>query len=587
MRPQQYIYYMTLMNAKTMLSIATMALFASCSQREPLAPSDVICIDQCGYMPRHPKMAFVQIPAQRFEVIDSRGHSVYRGQVSQPAYWPEAGDTVRTIDFGYVDAVGDYTIIVDDTIASYPVHINHNVYTDVAADALHAFYYNRCSVGISQQFGGKWARPAGHPDTLVMVHASAATRQRPEGTVISSPGGWYDAGDYNKYIVNSGISTYTMLLSSSILEHIQSRLHVAIPESGNSLSDILNETLVNLRWMLTMQDPNDGGVYHKLTTLAFENFAMPADCHNQRYVVAKGTAAALDFAATMAAASRIVRNADNSLSSLADSCRDAALRAYAWAEKNPNTIFRNPEGVVTGEYGDFYLRDEWFWASTEMWLMTDEKKYADNVYRFVVPPTIPSWGNVGALAYYSMATAKRQLGTIDWRKSVTGLADSIAAVEAQSPVALSMTNYDWGSNSTVANHGMLNIIAYKLTDNVKYFDSALNNMHYLLGRNALGRSFVTGHGVNPPMHIHHRISAADGIEDPVPGFLCGGPNLDVLTDCNSNVFRSQYPAKSYADASCSYSTNEIAINWNAPLVFLAWASRIKHFNNSQITSFLC
>lgn len=558
------------MDVKTLLYAASLALLASCSHREPIKPSEYICIDQCGYMPRHPKMAFVQIPARSFEVVDSRGNSVYRGEVGKPAYWPESGDTVRTIDFGYVDAVGDYTIIVDDTIASYPVHINHNVYSNVAQDALHAFYYNRCSIDIESKFGGIYARPAGHPDTCVMVHASAATRQRPEGTIISSPGGWYDAGDYNKYIVNSGISTYTMLLSTSILEHIQSRLHVSIPESGNSLSDILNETLVNVRWMLTMQDPNDGGVYHKLTTLAFENFAMPADCHNQRYVVAKGTAAALDFAATMAAVSRLVRNVDPSLVPLADSCRNAAISAYAWAEKNPNVLFRNPEGVLTGEYGDFSLRDEWFWASTEMWLITQEKKYADNVTRNVVPPSIPSWGNVGALAYYSMATSKRELGNIDWRKSVTGLADSIAVVEAESPVALSMTNYDWGSNSTVANHGMLNIIAYKLTGNNKYFDSALNNMHYLLGRNALSRSFVTGHGVNPPVHIHHRISAADGIEAPVPGLLCGGPNLDVLTDCDSKVFRSPFPAKSYADAACSYSTNEIAINWNAPLVFLSW-----------------
>ena len=70
------------------------------------------------------------------------------------------------------------------------------------------------------------------------------------------------------------------------------------------------------------------------------------------------------------------------------------------------------------------------------------------------------------------------------------------------------------------------------------------------------------------MNIHHRPSAADGIVDPVPGFLSGGPNIIVLNDCDSAVVRDTFPAKSFADVTCSYSTNEIAINWNAPLAYL-------------------
>ena len=96
--------------------------------------------------------------------------------------------------------------------------------------------------------------------------------------------------------------------------------------------------------------------------------------------------------------------------------------------------------------------------------------------------------------------------------------------------------------------------------------SAANDLHYIFGRNAVGYSFVTGVGSRPPMNIHHRPSSADGIVEPVPGFLAGGPNTVVPDDCGIST-RSQYPAAAYGDQECSYSTNEIAINWNAPLVF--------------------
>ena len=126
---------------------------------------------------------------------------------------------------------------------------------------------------------------------------------------------------------------------------------------------------------------------------------------------------------------------------------------------------------------------------------------------------------------------------------------------------------------------MLKLIAYHLTKDEKYHKSARNDLDYLLGRNATGYCFVTGAGIKSPQHIHHRPSGADGVDAPVPGFIVGGPNTIVLNDCGRDVIRSKYPAKSYIDAECSYSTNEIAINWNAPLVFLT--SGIDAFDNTH------
>lgn len=568
------IYNMSKINILSAACLSGLSfLLASCSSTSETSVSEKVMVDQCGYLPGSPKVAFVADKAKNFAIVNEAGEKLYEGKVATAQFYAESNQYVHRIDFSSFKETGVFQVVVDDTLASVPFPINHSVYSDLVKSSVRALYYNRSGMAIDGEHGGKWTRNAGHPDTCVLVHKSAASKARPEGTVISSPRGWYDAGDYNKYIVNSGITTYTMLLACTQYGELAKKVNLNIPESGNFIPDILDETLYNLRWMLTMQDPNDGGVYHKLTTLSFESFIMPDQCKQQRYVVAKGTAATLDFAAVMAYAARHIGacGQEGELVSLADSCRKAAVYAYEWALKNPKVAFRNPEDVSTGEYGDGEFSDEWLWASTEMYLLTDDAKYASKAASFGVSEvSIPSWGYVAPLGYYSMALEEKEYTDANARKVVIDFADELVSQASVSPIAISMQKFDWGSNSTVANTGMAKLIAYRLTGEKKYYDSALDDLHYLLGRNPLNRSFVTGAGVYPPLHIHHRPSEADGIEDPIPGFLCGGPNTVVPTDCNPIVPRSQYPALAYSDVMCSYSTNEIAINWNAPLVFLVW-----------------
>ena len=205
----------------------------------------------------------------------------------------------------------------------------------------------------------------------MMAHPSAASKERPARTILSSPKGWYDAGDYNKYIVNSAFSIGLMLQSYQLNQNYFNSIHTNIPESTNQIPDLLDEIMYNLEWMLTMQDPSDGGVYHKLTTPNFEGFVMPKDCHQQRYVVQKSTAATLDFAATMALAARIY-NAYPQYQKFCQQAIQAAERAYAWAVKNP-TVYYDQDGInekfspkiSTGTYGDNHAEDEFFWAATE------------------------------------------------------------------------------------------------------------------------------------------------------------------------------------------------------------------------------
>ena len=154
---------------------------------------------------------------------------------------------------------------------------------------------------------------------------------------------------------------------------------------------------------------------------------------------------------------------------------------------------------------------------------------------------------------------------------LTGYADELKKKSEVSPYRISLDYFAWGSNSDVANQAMLKLIAMKLTGDAGYLPSVQGDVDYILGRNATGYCFVTGFGHLSPMNIHHRPSGADGVAEPVPGFLVGGPNISVLNDCFPKVKRSEFPAASYTDSECSYSTNEICINWNAPLVFVLGA----------------
>jgi endoglucanase len=130
----------------------------------------------------------------------------------------------------------------------------------------------------------------------------------------------------------------------------------------------------------------------------------------------------------------------------------------------------------------------------------------------------------------------------------------------------SRRDFIWGSNAVAANQSMVLINAYFITKDKKYIDNALSNLDYILGRNATGYSFITGVGHRPTMHPHHRPSVADGIEDPVPGLLAGGPNPGKQDNCR---YESSEPELAYSDTDCSYASNEIAINWNAPIVYVA------------------
>ena len=147
-------------------------------------------------------------------------------------------------------------------------------------------------------------------------------------------------------------------------------------------------------------------------------------------------------------------------------------------------------------------------------------------------------------------------------------ADSLYKTYDESAFKISIDSFAWGSNSDLANQGVLLIHAFLVSGQTKYFDAAEACLHYILGANPLNMSFVTGFGNKSPMHIHDRRSSADNIVEPIPGLLVGGATMQAREDCGDENYSSNFHALSYIDLECSYATNEVAINWNAPLAFL-------------------
>uniref|UniRef100_UPI003593CB44 glycoside hydrolase family 9 protein n=1 Tax=Persicitalea sp. TaxID=3100273 RepID=UPI003593CB44 len=557
------------MKAFALFCFAWLAASASHSQNAPRA----IRLNQIGYYPDAPKLAAVYgVAAGSFTVKSAEGDEVvYKGQLSESRTSPFSDKTTRIADFTDFSKPGRYVLDIVGLGSSYPFEIKTHVHDAASRAAIKGYYFQRMSTPLPEKYAGKWARRGGHPDTAVLVHPSAASPRRPAGTIISAPGGWYDAGDYNKYIVNSGISVGTMLAAYEDFPAYYDALNLNIPESENSLPDLLDEALWNLRWMLTMQDPNDGGVYHKLTNAAFDGMkVMPHEATKTRYVVQKSTTAALDFAAVMAQASRIFQNYQKPLPGLADSCLIAAQRAWGWAKVNPNVIYDqealnaafDPD-IKTGAYGDKNLADEFIWAACELYITTKSDAYYTAVELFPddnIP--LPSWPQVRSMGYFSLLRHADQLTDIA-RKDVAalrsrmiamadGLIEGTDAHYLNTVMGHRRSDYPWGSSAVAANQGMAIMQAYRLTKDKKYLNAALTNVDYLLGRNGTGYCFLTGFGSQQVMHPHHRPSVADGVTEPVPGLLSGGPNPGKQDKCPT--YTSDLPDEAFTDDDCSYAS---------------------------------
>ena len=409
-------------SANYLLLLALIVCLHACGEQADMTPpgytateaaTDAIQLNQVGYYPDQ-RIEFTYAdtatvmrpdgtdprPAQTFYITDPAGDSIVReGNVARPHDWTElAGVYAQSFSTEPLPA-GDYRIYVPQAGYSHVFRVADQVLREPFIGSVRGLYHQRAGTELLAAHAGEYARPAGHPDRNVRYHPSSGYT---DGT-RDSPGGWYDAGDYNKYIVNGAFPLGQLLSLYEDTGDPAPDGTLNIPESGNGKSDYLDELKYELDWMLTMQD-DDGGLFHKLTTLNFEGMdLMPHQATSQRYIVGKSTTATLDFAAATAQAARVYRDYDTAY---ADRLLAAARLAWRWGREHPEAYFTNPDDVTTGQYGDDNADDERAWAAAELFTTTGEQEFLNDLQ--ANPPRIRfnaggSWtGYMANLAAFSL-----------------------------------------------------------------------------------------------------------------------------------------------------------------------------------------
>lgn len=529
----------------------------------------MIHIDQLGYAPTATKFFVASGHTGSFAVVDTVSHTtVYTGMTGHLTRDEASGDTVCRGDFSSLTCSGTYQIRLQSGEVSAPFEISPTVHNALSDALLKAFYYQRCGCELTPQYAGVWAHRA--------CHLAHGTVYDEPDTKLPSDGGWHDAGDYGKYTVAAAKAIADLLLAYE--QFPAAFLHaINIPESGNETPDILSEVRYELEWLHKMQRA-DGSVFHKLTTRNFPPLdTMPEDDLGELVFAPISYTASATFCAVMAMAARHYHEIDKTF---ARECLRRARLSYAWLEQHQDHPgFVNPPGITTGEYGDPHTLDEAYWASAELYRTTHESVYHEAFARLAqkseVDPCALGWADVGGYGTLAYLLAGKQDADTPLYDRLLRAFEARAQILAQCcekdgyGVSLLPEQYVWGSMMALLNHAMHLILTDQVTGHVTYGPLAVDHLHYLLGRNPLGQSYVTGFGDRPLQHPHHRPSVGDGVAAPVPGLVSGGPNRHLQDAAAKAALAGQPPARCFIDHEDSYSTNEITIYWNSPAVFVA------------------
>lgn len=514
-----------------------------------------INVNQVGYRTNAEKKAVIrgEGAADEFEIINvETKESVYKGKLSAPVENKTAEETNRIADFSDFNKPGKYCIKCGTLDNSYPFEISDSVYSSLLDDTVKMLYLQRCGVEVNDsEFGHK----ACHTDMATLYGTSDK---------IDVSGGWHDAGDYGRYVV-PGAKTIADLFYAYDTNPQLFGDATGIPESGNKTPDILDEARFELEWMLKMQD-SDGGVHHKVSCATFPGYVMPTAEVGELIVTPVSSTATADFCAAMAMASEYFKEFDKDF---AAKCLAAAEKSWAYLEAHPEFNFKNPADIVTGDYGDLSDKDERYWAAAQMFRATGDEKYSKALEGMKTSQGL-DWttvGDYGNIAILTMDGIDKE-STIykNAKEAVISQADDHVASTAKNAYDVTLSEFNWGSNMTIANAGMILGTAYNLTGDSKYLNCAESQLNYLLGVNPLAKCFVSGYGTDSPKNPHHRPSMAVG--KAMKGMLAGGVNQN-LEDSAAKAYCKYSPsAKCYVDNSESYSTNEITIYWNSPLTCL-------------------
>jgi len=544
-----------------------------------------------GFLPQGPKTILTTLTeASPFYLVDSETDTVcHTGTLDVSSFDPVTGIVSTKADFSDFSVPGTYRLKVGDD-RSPVFRIAEHAYDALTRDLLKMFYFQRCGCELPEKYAGVFVHPACHVRPALPYGEDPAT-----AVPQDVHGGWHDAGDYGRY-VTPGALTVSHMLGAYELFPSKFEFSVNLPETGNGTPDILNEARYELDWLLRMQLP-DGRVYHKVTTANHAPFLMPQDDDAQLYLYPPSSMAAAMFAAVTMQAARIFRNFDLPYS---ERLFSAGLNSIRYLLEHPEFIpFKNPKDCRTGEYGHPTDRDQRLWADAEFL-----RTLSDGAFDTLLPDDIGEirakicarfngymwdhtirkdsfgWHQAGGMALLSICfcpDAERVFGEkiVEMAKRYL-LYSADEAVKKRNDssfhVPMVRENYTWGSNLVLMNHAMFCVAAHLLTGNALYRDCAFDCLDYLLGRNTLRFSYVSGHGENALKDPHNRPTVSDHIDAMIPGFVAGGANCLFHDPSAKELLAAQgktAPMDCYIDDWRCYSLNEIAIYWNSTALFVA------------------
>jgi len=511
-----------------------------------------IRLNSIGFLENQKKRASISFPCTGFTVVDRiSGEEIFAGQIFGPQLNPDTGEEIYTADFSKLNTAGEYYLYVEGLGRSASFEIGNYIYREPYRLAMQAMYLWRCGTEVSVTHNGsRYSHEACHLNDALLDYAGSP------GRVKKSTGGWHDAGDYNKYVVNAGITVGMMIKA---WEHFRNRIENInhLPDPSGELPPLLQEIKWEMDWLFTMQF-DDGSVSHKISTIRFCPFIMPEQETARRYFTPWGSPATADFTALMAAAARVFGPFDGAYS---QKCLDAAVNSYGFLQEHPEEHQPDLSGFFTGGYitND---HDGRLWAAAELWETTGEERFLADFQKRAgeMNPKVEfdfNWKDVRNLAMDTFLFSKRKDRDESLVKEIAASFISTANQMAEVADAHGYgrplgERYCWGANSNLLDQVLVLNTAYRINPDYKYVNTALDALGFVFGRNHFCRSFVTSLGFNPPMHPHDRRCGADGVEDPWPGYLVGGPADNALD---------------YEDVEANCRVNETAINWNAALIY--------------------
>ena len=524
----------------------------------------LIHLNQIGYLTNLPKTAVVAGKASSFCICEKNsGKPVFAGLLGDEVFDAASGETVFPVDFSSLAIKGEYYLKAGNK-KSPSFKICQNPFREVKKAVLKSFFLNRCGMPLHSEFAGEYRRKKCHIEKAVLISNPQIT--------LDVRGGWHDSGNYCRYVLSGAVALAHMLYAYELFPE-SFKEEIKIPESGNGIPDILNECRWELEWLIKMQD-KDGGVFYRAAAKEFPANIMPHEDCDEIFVYEKTASATAAFCAVCALASRIFSAFDKAF---ADELKKRAEKAWLWAVQNKKAK-SNLSWPASNfySYGDSNPIDKIFWAAAEMHALTGsnlfEEAMLDDYENVDTASFSQSFsGGFGALSFVFSPRAKNLLLLDAFKTAFTYKADTICAMSKNSAykTAVSGNKYLKDSNFEILSAAMVLIIANKISPNEDYVSAAIEQLNYILGKNPMGISYVTGFGEKCCQHPHHRPSTADGIDAPPKGLIVCGPNMEREDEyIRWLIPKGTPPAKCYVDKEYSYSTNETSLYTSACLLFV-------------------